>query len=204
MMVLKMHGAQTAAALGKRLAITGEAVRQQLVRLAEDGLVAARSEVRGVGRPAQFWELTPAGNSQFPDTHAELTVQLLQTMRAALGEQAIETIIAAREQDTRKAYQAAMSGGAALRERVERLAQIRSAEGYMADWEEMPDGTLRLVENHCPICAAAAACQGFCRAEIDLFRNVLGPGVRIERLEHILAGARRCAYAIVPEAAAAR
>ncbi|WP_215908972.1 helix-turn-helix transcriptional regulator [Phreatobacter stygius] len=199
-MALKMHGAQTAPALGTRLAITGEAVRQQLVRLAEDGLVSARSEARGVGRPAQFWDLTPAGNAQFPDTHAELTVQLLRTMRKALGEQAIDTIIAARELETREAYRSAMKDVTGLSQRVAHLARMRTAEGYMAAWEEQPDGTLLLVENHCPICAAAATCQGFCRAEIDLFRTVLGPDVRVERLEHIIAGARRCAYAIAPAA----
>ncbi|MES2724598.1 MAG: MarR family transcriptional regulator, partial [Pseudomonadota bacterium] len=58
-----------------------------------------------------------------------------------------------------------------------------------------------LVENHCPICAAAAACQGFCRAELMVFRAVLGPGVHIERTDHILAGARRCAYRIKDGAA---
>jgi len=50
------------------------------------------------------------------------------------------------------------------------------------------------VENHCPICAAAATCQGFCRAERDVFSNVLD--ARVERTEHILQGARRCAYVI--------
>ena len=67
----------------------------------------------------------------------------------------------------------------------------------MAEWRADADGFL-LLENHCPICAAATACQGFCRAELDVFRAVLGPGVSVERTDHILAGARRCAYRIVP------
>ena len=48
-----------------------------------------------------------------------------------------------------------------------------------------------LVENHCPICAAAAACQGLCRSELAIFRAVLGDDVTVERTDHILAGARR-------------
>lgn len=198
LMTLKMYGPQTAPEIGKRLSITGEAVRQQLVRLAEDGLVAARSEARGVGRPSQFWELTSAGNDEFPDTHAELTVHLLRTIRSRLGDAALDAIISAREEETREAYLRGMEGTDDLRQRVDRLARLRSAEGYMADWQEMPDGSLLFVENHCPICAAAAACQGFCRAEVAVFKSVLGPGVRVERLEHIIAGARRCAYAIAP------
>jgi predicted ArsR family transcriptional regulator len=62
--------------------------------------------------------------------------------------------------------------------------------------ETLHDGSLRLVENHCPICAAATACTGLCDGELDLFRQVLGPGVEVVREEHLLAGARRCAYRI--------
>jgi predicted ArsR family transcriptional regulator len=52
------------------------------------------------------------------------------------------------------------------------------------------------MENHCPICAAATLCQSFCRSELEIFQDVLGPGARVERTDHILAGARRCAYRI--------
>jgi predicted ArsR family transcriptional regulator len=53
-----------------------------------------------------------------------------------------------------------------------------------------------LVEHHCPICAAAQACQGFCRNELELFRRVLGPGVTVDRTEYLLGGDQRCAYRI--------
>jgi predicted ArsR family transcriptional regulator len=66
----------------------------------------------------------------------------------------------------------------------------------MATWQEADDGGLLLIENHCPICAAATACQGFCRAELDVFRAVLGPETEVVRNEHIVAGARRCSYSI--------
>ena len=196
LMALKMHGAMSSAALGARLGTTGEAARQQLARLAEDGLVVSASENRGVGRPTQSWSLTPAAQSRFPDTHAALTVQLLDIVRSSLGEAALDTLISVRETDTRSAYEAAVSPGQNLRQKVATLAELRSAEGYMADWREEPDGTLLLVENHCPICAAATACQGFCRAELQVFRAVLGPDVTVERNEHIVSGGRRCTYTI--------
>src|SRR2546422_644329 len=93
--------------------------------------------------------------------------------------------------------------GEAARQQLERLAATRSAEGYMATVRKAGDGWL-LVENHCPICAAARACQGFCRSELELFREVLGEGVEIERVEHVLAGGRRCAYSVREAAAMAR
>ena len=33
----------------------------------------------------------------------------------------------------------------------------------MAEVEPQDDGSLLLIENHCPICAAATSCQSFCR-----------------------------------------
>lgn len=203
LMQLKMHGSLSAAALGKALGTSGEAARQQLARLAEEGLVEAQSLVAGVGRPTQLWSLTPLAQAQFPDTHAALTVQLLDIIQNRLGDAALDAIISAREADTRAQYEAAMTPGAGLRDKVATLADLRSREGYMAAWSEQPDGSLLLVENHCPICAAASACQGFCRAEIDVFRAVLGPEAEIERHDHIVNGGRRCSYTIKARAHAA-
>jgi predicted ArsR family transcriptional regulator len=177
------------------LGVTAEAARQQLVKLASDDLVEATTEIRGVGRPVQLWRLTDAGHARFPDTHAELTVQLIQTIRSELGDASLERLMAARERDLLAAYRDALDDVSDLEQRVQRLTAIRTREGYMAECWPEDDGYV-LAENHCPICAAATACQGFCRAELDLFRDVLGPDVTVTRVEHILGGARRCVYRI--------
>lgn len=195
-MTLKMQGSLSATALGDRLGTTSEAARQQLARLAEEGLVEARSASTGVGRPTQLWSLTPTAQSRFPDTHAALTVQLLDIVRTRLGDAALDAIISVREAETRSAYVAAVEPAPDLKSRVAALAELRSQEGYMAAWTEQPDGSLLLIENHCPICAAATACQGFCRAELEVFRSVLGPDVEVERQDHIVSGGRRCTYSI--------
>lgn len=88
-----------------------------------------------------------------------------------------------------------MIGTDTLEERVRTLADIRNQEGYMAEYTKDEQGLI-LVENHCPICAAATACRGFCKTELDTFRTVLGDDVTVERVDHILQGARRCAYRI--------
>jgi predicted ArsR family transcriptional regulator len=193
--LLKTRGSQTAQEIGRVLGTTGEAARQQLVKLASEGLVEMTSEARGVGRPAQFWQLTQEGNARFPDAHADLAAQLIRTIRSELGENAMDKLISVREAETRASYNQQMEGARDLEERVQRLAEIRTREGYMAQWQPAENGYV-LVENHCPICAAATACAGFCRAELNLFQETLGPDVTIERTEHILSGARRCAYRI--------
>jgi predicted ArsR family transcriptional regulator len=197
LILLKTEGPQLAAAVGDALSISGEAARQQLAKMAEEGLVEPLTVApRGRGRPRQLWHLTAEGNSHFPDGHAELTATLLTTVVAQLGPAALDTVIAARENETLQRYRAELSDRSDLAARVEGLAAIRSREGYMADsWQE-DDGSLMLVENHCPICAAATVCAGFCRSELETFRSVLSANV--ERSEHILLGARRCAYRITP------
>ena len=196
LLAIKTEGPQLASDLGAALGISSEAVRQQLTKMAEEGLVEAVTEAAsGRGRPRQLWHLTATGNGRFPDGHAELTANLLTTLVAQLGKPALDAVIAAREEETLKRYRNQVTAPD-LTARVRQLAAIRTGEGYMADsWEEA-DGSLLLAENHCPICAAATACAGFCRSELETFRAVLG--ARVERDEHILLGARRCAYRIMP------
>lgn len=197
--LLKTKGQQTAAELGKAIGTTGENARQQLIKLAAEGLVETESVARGVGRPSQFWRLTAQGHSRFPDAHAELTVGLLRNIRDLLGPEALERLIAAREEEMRAAYRAELGRVEGTEARIAALAGIRTREGYMAQHRPMEDGGWLLIENHCPICAAATACQGFCRSELAIFREMLGPRCSVERTEHIVHGARRCAYRIREE-----
>lgn len=201
LMLLKMRGPLTAAELGQAIGTTGENARQHLARLKQDGLVETRAEPRGVGRPAQTWHLTDAARRHFPDTHAELTAGLLRLLHDMGGPDLLDRLIAAREAETGAAYRRELDGIHGLAARIAALAAIRSREGYMAEWHAEAGGHFLLIENHCPICAAATACAGFCRAERDIFQDVLGPTVVVERRDHIPSGARRCAYRIRPAGA---
>lgn len=195
---LKSLGPQTADALARRLKVTVVAARQQLGRLSEKGLVTFEDRRQGVGRPSRIWALSEAGHARFPDSHAAVTLDLIRAAEAVFGPEGLERIIGERERETRQIYAERLRAGRSLADRARLLAEQRAEEGYMAEVKRLPDGALLLVENHCPICAAAKACQGFCRSELSLFREVLGPGAKVEREEHILAGARRCAYRITP------
>ena len=60
----------------------------------------------------------------------------------------------------------------------------------------LDDGSLLLLEHHCPVCEAASVCQGLCRSELELFQAALGDDVEVERVQHLLSGDQRCAYRI--------
>lgn len=196
---LKSRGPQGAATLAAACAITPMGAHKQLRALAAQGLVAFHDEAQGVGRPRRIWSLTDAGHGRFPDRHGDLAVQLLRHAAAQFGPQGLDTLIAAREAAAEALYRQRLAGLRTLGRRVTALAQARHEEGYMARAEPAADGDgWLLVEDHCPICAAATACQGLCRSELALFQRCLGPGVEVQRTEHLLAGARRCAYRVRP------
>ena len=196
---LKTRGPQTAAQIARRLSVTPMAVRQHLYRLKDAGLVNFGDERRKVGRPARIWKLTVEAAARFPDTHGDLTVEIIGAVRAAFGEDGMDKLLAERTRRQKDEYRTRLRpAGNSLAKRAQALSEIRREQGYMAECTKMPDGSMLLIENHCPICAAAATCQGLCREELSLFRAVMGDRARVERTEHMLAGARRCAYRITP------
>ncbi len=196
--LLKTRGPSTAQQLATLLDISSMGVRRHLDTWLEKGLLLTEDRADKVGRPARYWLLSDAGHARFPDRHSELTVQLIAQVRSLFGLAGLDKLITAREQIAETSYQERMAGAKTLSKRLAKLVEARDAEGYMAQLDKQPDGSFLLIENHCPICAAATACQGFCRSELDVFRRTLGPASTVERVEHVLAGGRRCVYRITP------
>jgi predicted ArsR family transcriptional regulator len=197
MLELKTRGPAKTGDLATRAGVTRQAARVHLEKLAAEGLVEHATAPEGVGRPRQTWSLTAKGHGRFPDTHAQMTVELIEAVRDEFGEAGLARLVGRREQAMAAQYDAALCGAGSLQERMARLVSMRSAEGYMAEFSNNAGGTYVIAENHCPICAAAAVCQGFCRSELALFARLLAPA-RVERVEHALAGSRRCAYLVTP------
>lgn len=193
---LKSRGPQTALDVGVRFRMTPTGARLHLCKLEADGLVEAEFRRQSRGRPKKYWRLTSLGHGRFPDRHADLTLELLTATRSIFGEKGLERLVRRREEDGLTLYLKALAPHRSVAARLAALAQIRSREGYMASCSKEADGTFLFVENHCPICAAAATCQALCRSELAIFRKVLGKDVIVERVDHVLAGARRCAYRV--------
>lgn len=188
----------TVSELADLLGMTEAGVRQHLDALAEHGLVESRTRPSaGRGRPPTVWTLTDLAQDLFPDRHDDLTVDLISAVRNALGDKGLQQVIDERGKAQHDAYVRAQPKRGSLRARVEALARARSEEGYLAEVVDDPDGNgVLLIEHHCPICTAASACAGLCISELDVFRKVLGDGVRVERTQHLLGGDRRCAYRV--------
>ena len=194
--LLKRQGPQDAKSLAGQLDISAMAVRQHLYQMQTEKLVTFEQEARPMGRPAKLWKLTSEADVCFPDAHAELAVGLISAMNQAFGSNGLEQLLRVRSQKQIETYKRRIPDRGSLRRRLMALAKIRTEEGYMAEVLTDESGQLCLVENHCPICSAATACIGLCSVELDVFQAVLGKHVAIDRTEHIISGARRCAYKV--------
>jgi len=194
--LLKTEGPIDSAQLAERLGLTAMAVRQHLYALQREGMVAAEERPVPIGRPAKYWRLTREADHLFPEAYAELSVALIDSVKDAFGPEGLERVLTSRCARQRMDYGKRIRPGDSVAKKLAELAKVRSEEGYMAEVKRDADGSYLLVENHCPICAAANACQGFCATELDLFRSVLGPEVSIERAEHIIGGDQRCVYRV--------
>lgn len=200
--LLKMQGAQTATALAEQLQVSPMAIRQHLQTLRAAQWVTYQEERRSLGRPVKLWQLTaqslqPA--QRFPDSHPELMVDLLRSIEAVFGTEGLDRLLSDRSQRQIQSYRsrlAELCSSPDWQHRVQSIAYLRTQEGYMAEVINQPDDSLLLVENHCPICVAAQTCQKLCSTELEVFRAVLGAGISVERVEHILQGDRRCAYRV--------
>lgn len=194
---LKQKGPQTAKVLAELLNITTMGVRQHLSALSEKGYIEQLKETsQQRGRPVKPWKLSQKGHQFFPDSHSQITVELVDSVREVFGEPGLDQIIDKRTETTFKLYQQELALKNSLDDQIKALSGIREREGYMSEVKKDGNNEWLLIENHCPICAAAESCQGFCRSELEVFQLLFENTAKVERVEHILHGSRRCAYTI--------
>ena len=86
-----------------------------------------------------------------------------------------------------------LAGKTDLGARASTLAEILDEDGYLATCEPGPDGAWRIVEHNCAIADVARRHGQACSSELAFIRAVL-PDVHVERVSHLLDGARHCAY----------
>jgi predicted ArsR family transcriptional regulator len=131
----------------------------------------------------------------FPKRYGQLTNQLL----GFIGDRDPELVSVAfqRRAEQRRDRAAARLAGRPFADRVRELTRILDEDGYLADCEEVGDGSWLVAERNCAILDVARHHQEACRSELAFLRAVL-PDATVERVAHVLGGARHCGYRIAP------
>lgn len=198
LMHLRHDGPRTPEELAMGLGVSRTGVLQQLHALETAGLVSRQAVRHGVGRPRHVYDVTDAAQDLFPTNYDGLASGLLAAIRAIGGEELVDGVFDERRRITRDRIRKRMadrlSPEARLVDRARELAVIQYEQGYLAEAVISADGVIRLVERNCAIHRVAADNGAACQAELDLFREILGPDV--QRETHIAAGDRCCTYRI--------
>ncbi|MFS8775695.1 iron-sulfur cluster biosynthesis transcriptional regulator SufR [Synechococcus sp. W65.1] len=204
---LRKAGQATAQALAEHLGISPQAIRRHLKDLEAEGLIRHVAQPSGLGRPQHFYQLSPQGEAQFPARYDEFALGLLNTLAETLGAEQMGSLLQQQWQRKAQEYQAQMGSGS-LAERLERLVQLRQAEGYMAEYYPYPnhlaaprpaEGSEQyveqyvLVEHHCAIAQIAQRFPSVCGHELEMFAAAL-PDCRVERLSWQVNGEHQCGY----------
>jgi DeoR family suf operon transcriptional repressor len=186
---LKARGEASAADLAAGLGLTAAAVRQQLKELEDAGFVAHRRRGDdGRGRPTHCYSLTPSAGGLFPQRYGDLTNELLDYVSPEL----VPDLFEKRRQRRTLGAEARLQG-LPFESRGVELARILEEDGYLASAEQVDADVWRIVEGNCAILDVARRYGNACSSELAFLRDVM-PDADIERVSHIVSGARACAY----------
>ncbi len=195
---LLKEGQATAQQLAKDLNITTQAIRRHLNELEAEGLIEYQSVQQGMGRPQHLYQLTSEGKERLsPHRYGEFAVDFLDTLAETVGEEQVSKVLAKQWQRKAAEYRHQLGKGS-LRKRVNKLVQLREAEGYMAELHQVSSHKPQqfiLVEHNCAISEVAESYPSICGHELEMFAAIL-PDCTVERTHWINNGEHRCGYLI--------
>jgi predicted ArsR family transcriptional regulator len=192
--ILKANDGATVAELADQLRMAQVSVRHHLDILIGEDLVETGGVRRrnGAGRPSQFYTLTAAAASLFPQRHVILASDVLAEMKALLSEEEFQRLMRRlAEKTSRRAPTAA--AGQSMEERLDEVTQFLTAEGYVARWERTDDCYVVQACN-CPHTGVADHHPELCGMDRDMFQILLPGAVRLET--RVLDGSPQCTYII--------
>ncbi len=195
---LLKRGEATAQDLAEKLDISPQAIRKHLKDLETEGLIYHTAEQVGMGRPQFLYALTTAGRDRFPDSYNQFAVNFLDTLIDTLGKEQVSEVLHKQWQRKAQHYKSQLGVGA-LKQRLEKLAEIRRAEGYVTEWFPVEGNNLEnqdfiFTEYNCAIAHVAESFPSVCGHELEMFATVLD--CPVERTHWMVDGEHRCGYLI--------
>jgi predicted ArsR family transcriptional regulator len=194
---IKQRGETTNADIARDLNVSYEAVRQQLRQLEAAELVTSRkkrSKDGRVGRPTRVYTLSPAGDHLFPKAYDELAVELIDTLAAALGPEALRQVLTSFTDENVRQWTPHLDDKSLL-ERLEALKGIYlEDDAYMEVDQDEASGELRLVERNCPFLNVATRRPALCSVTVSTLSRLLGH--KVTREKRFQDGDGRCVFRV--------
>jgi DeoR family suf operon transcriptional repressor len=194
---VRRRGEATSEQVAEQLGITVSGARQHLSALARDGLVDATESASTAvkrGRRSLVYSATADADAFFPKAYGELTNELLGYVADTDGA-LLDDLFARRREHRIEGARIRLERKHTLGAKVAELTRILDEDGYLASSEKVGPGVYRIVEHNCAIWAVAQRYGQACTSELEFIRAALD-GADVERVQHMVAGARRCAYEV--------
>ncbi|MFY9631865.1 MAG: winged helix-turn-helix transcriptional regulator [Candidatus Cybelea sp.] len=194
---LRRRGSASAADLAHVFGLSPNAVRQQLMVLERDGLVAETSVRRGPTKPTYEFSLTPDADRLFPQAYDKMLSAVLREVRDQFGAPAIKQIFdGLSERAVARARLTVTSDEP--QERVAQLTEMLRKNGVVAEYSLLDDGFV-LHEHSCPYSNAAKEHPEVCQVIHHVIDETIGG--RHEQTESLAHGGKECRFEMHPERA---
>lgn len=197
---LLRRGEATAADLAQSLGISVQVMRRHLRSLEEEHLVEASPSPDGPGRPSNRWRLSAAGHSHFHDGSEHFALGLLQSLAQTLPPETIQGLMNQQALAKASDYRGRIGDGP-LAQRLERLVEIRRAEGFVAELDRDPADPAAeawvISEFHCSVMRIAEEFPMVCDQELKLIGQTF-PDCQVERVHWRLEEGHSCGFRLRP------
>ena len=195
---LRRRGSASAADLATLFGLSPNAVRQQLVLLERDGLVAERAVRRGPTKPTLDFSLTPAADKLFPQNYDKMLSAVLREVKELYGEPGIEKIfdgISKRAVDKAKLK----ITSADPEEKIAQLTEVLRDNGVVAEYS-LIDGNYILAEHTCPYSGVVKEHPEMCQVIHHVIDETIGG--EHHQIESLATGGKSCRFELKPSAVA--
>jgi DeoR family suf operon transcriptional repressor len=184
--------------LAEASGVSPVSVRHHLANLQAENLVEAEEVKHGVGRPRLVFALSDTALEMFPSRYFRLTNRILEEIKDTMQPGAVRQLFAS-VASTMAADYAGQLEGLPLEERLERLIELLSNEGYEAELEGHGD-SVTIRELSCPYYRMGREHPEVCVIDQTFIATSLS--LPVERVTCLLDGDSHCSFSIpvaVPE-----
>lgn len=191
---LRRRGSASATDLARSFGLSPNAVRQQLMVLERDGLVAETPVRRGPTKPTYEFSLTPEADKLFPQAYDKMLTAVLREVRSQFGTAGVEQVF---DGLSRRAVERARLAVTASEpeQRVAQLTEMLRKTGVVAEYS-LIDGGFALHEHNCPYSNAAKEHPEVCHVIHQVIDDALGgKHAQTESLAH---GGKECRFELHP------
>jgi predicted ArsR family transcriptional regulator len=191
---LRRRGSASATDLARLFGLSPNAVRQQLMVLERDGLVAETPVRRGPTKPTYEFSLTPDADKLFPQAYDKMLTAVLRELRSQFGTAGVERVF---DGLSRRAVERARARVTSTNpeEKVAQLTDMLRRSGVVAEYS-LIDGGFALHEHNCPYSSAAKDHPEVCQVIHQVIDETIG-GEHVQT-ESLAKGGKECRFELRP------